>query len=566
VPKEPSREQSKRLTGNIFREIDPICDAFERQWQAGQRPDIRPLLGDLDPRLRAPLVRELILIDLEYRRFLGEELTTFDYLRYLPEDQKPILEAFRSFGLIESGQADGAIHDGRRESSASSTADRMQIERPSAVTVRFRVVEGPHIGREFTFQGHDNFIVGRASIAHFRLPKEDQYFSRVHFMVEVNPPNCRLLDMGSRNGTRVNGEKVGQYELKDGDQVRAGKTVIHVSIEGMTRDPDSAPATRAGTHTSPPNAATSIAPTKAWLGDSDTQTQIDPARRSPGAGSEDMSLPEIPGYRIVRVLGKGGMGIVYLANRHSDGMPVAIKMIQPTGDRSEMEVRRFLREASILQQLHHPRIVEFQHMGEVAEYLFFVMDFIPGCDAQQLVRRDGPLPVGSAVNLACQALEGLGYAHQHGVVHRDVKPSNLLVARQEEHPVCMLADFGLARVYQASRLSGLTLMGEIAGTIPFMPPEQITDFRGSGPGCDQYSLAATLFFLLTGHHIFDFSGIPCEKRMTKILFESPRRIEDYLPDVATELAVALHRALEKNPENRFSHVDTFREALEPFSI
>ena len=318
----------------------------------------------------------------------------------------------------------------------------------------------------------------------------------------------------------------------------------------------------------PPGASvdTEVAPTVTWKGKARPGTGAD-GEGGRQASADDLScLPAIPGYEVVRPLGKGGMGIVYLARCCESGMPVAIKMIRPVGSQSESEIRRFLREASILQQLRHPRIVEFQGMGEAKEHLYFVMDFVPGCNGQELIQRDGPLPSKLAVGLACQALEGLSYAHEQGVVHRDVKPSNLLIADQEENPVCMLADFGLARMYQASRLSGLTLMGEIAGTIPFMPPEQITDFRGSGPGCDQYSLAATLFFLLTGHHIFDFSGIPREKRMTTILFEPPRRIENCLPDIASELAKAIHRGLEKKPEDRFADAEEFLAALEPFTI
>ncbi len=425
--------------------------------------------------------------------------------------------------------------------------------------IRFHVVEGPHLGREFVFNGHDNFIVGRASFAHFRLPRADRYFSRVHFMVEVNPPNCRLLDMGSRNGTSVNGRRVGQLDLRDGDRIGAGKTVIEVSI----RAPGDSPAC----HAAVVAAEAEIDPTVTWARRPDAQNRVDlEIGKRATSGDNGSVLPEIPGYQLVRSLGKGGMGIVFLARCSDDGMPAAIKIVKPTGSQPEAEIRRFLREVSILQRLRHPRIVEFQRMGEVMGHLYFVMDYVPGCNGQELVSRKGPLSIAVAVDLACQALEGLIYAHKEGVVHRDVKPSNLLIADQEESPVCMLADFGLARMYQASCLSGLTLMGEIGGTIPFMPPEQITDFRGSGPGCDQYSLAATLYFLLTGHHVFGFSGMPCEKRMAKILFEAPRRIEKYLPNIPPALAAAIHCALEKDPENRFVDAHAFRAAIEPFSV
>src|SRR5947209_10460408 len=98
--------------------------------------------------------------------------------------------------------------------------------------VTLSVTAGPHKGQVFTFAGHETFIVGRSKRAHFRLPLKDKYFSRIHFMVEVNPPQCRLMDMGSTNGTHVNGARVPMADLKDGDQIRAGRTILRVSVEG----------------------------------------------------------------------------------------------------------------------------------------------------------------------------------------------------------------------------------------------------------------------------------------------------------------------------------------------
>src|SRR4051794_21701659 len=101
------------------------------------------------------------------------------------------------------------------------------------------VIKGPHEGRQFSFEEHDNFIVGRAKAAHFRLPIKDEFFSRIHFMVEINPPLCRLLDMQSTNGTIVNGRKVTTADLKDGDQIKAGKTVIRITLQDIeSRDRD----------------------------------------------------------------------------------------------------------------------------------------------------------------------------------------------------------------------------------------------------------------------------------------------------------------------------------------
>src|SRR5437899_5978631 len=103
--------------------------------------------------------------------------------------------------------------------------------------VTLTVIGGPHEGQTFSFSGHDTFLVGRSKRAHFRLPTKDRYFSRAHFLVEVNPPRCRLMDMASRNGTYVNGQRVQTTDLCDGDQIRAGRTILRVSVEADVLPP-----------------------------------------------------------------------------------------------------------------------------------------------------------------------------------------------------------------------------------------------------------------------------------------------------------------------------------------
>src|SRR5882724_5898916 len=103
--------------------------------------------------------------------------------------------------------------------------------------ITLTVVDGPHKGQQFTFSGHDTFLVGRSRRAHFQLPAKDKYFSRVHFLIEVNPPRCRIMDMGSRNGTHLNGKKVDTSDLNDGDQIRAGHTILRVAFENAQAEP-----------------------------------------------------------------------------------------------------------------------------------------------------------------------------------------------------------------------------------------------------------------------------------------------------------------------------------------
>ncbi|MGE0607033.1 MAG: protein kinase [Pirellulales bacterium] len=457
---------------------------------------------------------------------------------------------------------------------------------PASVRRRLRVllqiVEGPNQGRKFSFSQHDTFIVGRAIQAHFRLPENDRYFSRLHLMIEVNPPLCRLIDLHSRNGTFVNGQRVATADLKDGDQIRGGKTLIHVRLQEF-EEPIPAEDT---SRPSPPLPA-ALTPRPVASNKVSPGVQIDqratscPACHAPLSGaisampSGDSALCHdcrqqaltreqlVPGYLIAGELGRGGMGVVYLAERQSDGSLCALKTIKPAVTGSRRDIDRFLREAGILEQLHHPHIVGCREMGDVAgKLLYFAMDYVRGADAARLLKREGPLPVRRAVPMLEQLLEALEYAHAAGIVHRDIKPANLLVADGPTEHV-RLADFGLARVYQSSRLSGLTMTGQIGGTLTFMAPEQISDFRNAPPSVDQFAAAATLYYLLTGDYVHE-SHADQRKALLSILEGRIVPLTNRRADLPPELASIIHTALSREPRDRFADVAELRQRLRRF--
>ena len=442
--------------------------------------------------------------------------------------------------------------------------------------VTLTVIDGPHAGQEFSFADHDTFLVGRSRRAHFRLPAKDKYFSRVHFLVEVNPPQCRLMDMDSRNGTHVNGARVEAADLKDGDQIRAGHTTFRLRFEESAAEPAIA------VNPDPASAfAIPLPDEPELLADSEPIPVVPVAAVCPGcdavlpAGSlgglcddceEQARAQEQPiaGYRILRRLGKGAMGVVYLAIREADNSPVALKTLIPAVASTPAQVDRFLREARILCKLCHPNIVAFRDSGESGGKIFFAMDYVRGHDAWQLLRTEGPLPVGRAVALIGQLLEALDYAHGNGFVHRDVKPANLLLAVEGGREVVRLADFGLARVYQASQMSGLTVTGEVGGTVAFMAPEQITNYREVRPPVDQYAAAATLYNLLTGHYIYDLPR-DFPRQLALILNEDPVPIRTRRPDLPPALASAIHQALARDPGGRYPGVRDFHAVLSRFA-
>jgi serine/threonine-protein kinase len=204
-------------------------------------------------------------------------------------------------------------------------------------------------------------------------------------------------------------------------------------------------------------------------------------------------------------------------------------------------------------------------MGEADGLLHFAMDYIAGIDASRLQQQQrGPLPTARAVGLVCQLLQALDYAHAKGFVHRDIKPANLMVTQEGGRDVVKLTDFGLSRIYQTSKISGLTLEGDIGGTAPFMAPEQITELRQSRPPVDQYGAGATLYKLLTDCYIHDMPN-RIELQVMKILLEDPVPIRSRRPDLPEGLAEIVHRALAREPRARFANVREMQRALVPFA-
>ncbi len=497
------------LSVEELEEIDHACLAFEKAFRAGHSPRIESSLSKVPPELQRAALFYLIRLETDLLREGGGDVSLRQYQDRFPQ-QRELVE------LAWPGEAD--------------------------FEVVLEVIIGPHRGRRFAFTQHDSFVVGRAACAHFRLPVKDSFFSRVHFLVEVNPPQCRLVDLCSLNGTKVNGNQVDWADLRHGDLIQGGDTVMRVSIR-MPEDyaqgaVELSGGSRRHGNDRPAGEEASLPETQAWA-----------------------ELPEIPGYKVATPLGRGGMGVVYLASRSADGARVAVKIIRPACVPSDQDVQRFLREAQILRALRHPNIVSFHQLGQLDQLFYIVMDFVAGSDARQLVQQHGPLAIDRAVRIVCQTLDALHYAHQKRYVHRDVKPANLLVSGHEPVEVCRLADFGLARVYLESRMSGLTLLGTMGGTLSFMAPEQILDFRNVGPAADQYGAAATLYYLCTGQPVYAMDPNRDKRQVINILLSEPVPIQRRRSGIPAGLAKIIHTALAKNPRDRFADVAAFREAL-----
>ena len=415
----------------------------------------------------------------------------------------------------------------------------------TAIRITLKVTDGPYKGQEFGFDEHDTFIVGRGRNAHFRLPGKDPYFSRAHFLIEVNPPACRLTDLNSTNGTKLNDRRVGEMDLHNGDTIKGGDTTLLVGLEGDSP-------TERDTHL-----AVQLSTEPPGVTDAESEELFDEEDYLSGER-------EFAGYRLLRVIGRGGMGVVYLGEDPRTQRQVAIKMMVPGQAIPQRDIDLFLREANVLKQLNHAAIVACFDSGVIDQRFFLVTEFVPGQNLTDLLDESGPMPFPRALRIIRQTLAALDHAHRKGFVHRDVKPSNLIITSAQGADRAKLADFGLAKLYQSTSCSGLTLQGEMGGSFAFAAPEQITDFRAASPASDLYSVAATLYTMLTNCHVYDFpktvSGI-----VLKLLHEDPVSIHDRHPDIPQALGQIIHRGLSRNPDQRFATAREMGDELKAFA-
>jgi eukaryotic-like serine/threonine-protein kinase len=277
------------------------------------------------------------------------------------------------------------------------------------------------------------------------------------------------------------------------------------------------------------------------------------------AGSQSLTVGN---YIAVDYLGRGGSGIVLKA--YHKLMPdrfVAIKTIDTRSLHSSEEVAaRFRREIQIVSKLDHPNVVRALDVIQTRNHLYLVLEHIDGPDLGKLVQQSGPLPVGRAVDYAIQVARGLAYAHQQGVVHRDLKPTNLLIAPSD---VIKITDMGLARPFGEEGNSNLTMKGLAIGTPEYMSPEQAEDARTADPRSDLYSLGATLFFLLTGTPTVQGSSFFF--KMKNLLTGPVIPLAEMRSDVPADLAAVVDRLRARKPEDRPQTAEETIALLEPFS-
>ncbi|TAF12823.1 MAG: FHA domain-containing protein, partial [Nostocales cyanobacterium] len=389
--------------------------------------------------------------------------------------------------------------------------------------ITLTVTQGKLAGKQYSFDSRSTCIIGRNHDCNLQLANEvDMTISRYHCLLDINPPDIRVRDLGSLNGTFVNGKKIGQrkrnqtaqeglksnfpeYDLQDGDEIKLGDIYFKIGIESEELQPEVID--KPILEIESPNYATIINDLLGLANDGDQNLQI------------------ISCYKLVRSLGKGNIGEVFLAENNKLRKLVAIKLMSPAVANKEQGINQFLAEANNTKFLSHTNIVDLLDYGFALKTFFFVMEYCEGGNIWDLMQRSGwRLPLNVAVDIIIQVLDGLNYAHKleipdiksadgkvsKGFVHRNLNPYNILITYSNDRIIAKIGDYGLAKAFDLAGLSGQTLTGnQNQISIPaFIPRQQILDFQNSLPEVDVWATAACLYNMLTGYFPRNFTGDP----------------------------------------------------------
>ena len=411
------------------------------------------------------------------------------------------------------------------------------------------VIAGTALGRRLTLT--DELVIGRGVSGEGRL-SDDLELSRSHARVSRSPGGrLTIEDLGSANGTFVNGERVrGRQVLEVGDSVQIGSTTLQLTAVEQAPAPP-APVTPPLPVT-PPIPPLPAPPPRAPLATPAAPPPA-PSKRphapaTPAADREALSS-EVPlgsvfaGCRVEEVISHGDMGVVYRAEELALQRPVAIKLILPEYSRDERFRERFRRESRITAAIDHPNVIPIFDAGDESGVLYIIMRLVEGTDMRALIAAEGRLEPRRAAHIVRQAGAALDAAHAAGMLHRDVKPSNVLLDRRDH---VYLSDFGLAKPVASAE--GLTRHGTIVARAEYVAPEQILNQRVDARA-DIYALGCLLFEALTGEAPFarwtDGPGALAH-------LDAPRPSPlDLRPDLPPEFDDVVRRAMAKDPSERY---------------
>ncbi|MEM7725664.1 MAG: protein kinase [Cyanobacteria bacterium P01_A01_bin.45] len=461
---------------------------------------------------------------------------------------------------------------------------------PAKVTLT--ITEGKLPGRQYVFDSRSSCIIGRATDCNIQLPsdKDHSTISRYHCLLDINPPDIRIRDFGSKNGTYVNGEKIGQrqanqtleaaakeifpeFDLQNGDEIKLGNTVFAVYAETDPQEINDFQQINISNF-QPPTINFENTPTEA-------PNLLEYIKQLLGlAKTGNSSLLAIKGYEIIQLLGKGGFSEVYLAQHEQSKKFIALKVMLPQVAANEYAVKSFLRETENIKVLQHPNVVNFIDYGYSDGIFFFTMEYCQGGSVEDLIRHQGgKLSVDVAVPIILQVLDGLEYSHNaeipyvklqgngfdqgRGLVHRDLKPGNIFLTHEDDKITAKVGDYGLAKAFDLAGLSGQSMTGIKAGTPVFIPRQQVLEFKYAKPEVDVWAAAASLYYMLTGYLPRNFSG---NDTFLAVLRNKPIPIRQRDASIPKKLAEVIDLGLIEEPEIYFKSAMTLKGSREAIAF
>lgn len=471
--------------------------------------------------------------------------------------------------------------------------------------VILEITRGELAGKKYEYVGKERIFIGRQEDCGIVIPEKT--VSRYHCVLEIIPPEVKLQDFGSLNGTYLNGKKIGQrdrqqladearketndfYLIHSGDVLGLGSKCELKCVVEMNETCASCaavlPKSMPGDETLPEGEEqTSIyynekglricesckreeeKQRKAKIVEEQKQKLDEILRAVMGLSDDEKAIGPSPveGYQKVKLLGKGGMGEVWKVRDEDTDRYYALKTMLPEVQASQNAVSIFLREASIGTYLRHRNVVPTYRSGYSNGVFYILMDLCEGGSVDALIeRKGGMLSLGLATWIILQVLDGFNYVHHinmeveikkrffsgkmdaNGIVHRDFKPGNIFLSDTSDRPIAMIADFGMAKAFDAAGMSRITKTGSIMGTPVFMPRQQAINFKYAKPEVDIWAVAASYYNMLTGEFPKNFR--PGKNVWETIVTEAAIPIRKRNALIPLELATVIDEALQEKPE------------------
>jgi hypothetical protein len=427
------------------------------------------------------------------------------------------------------------------------------------VPVFLKIIHGVGQGQILPVPNDQPITIGRSSQASYAF--DDALLSRKHCQVECRGALCRVVDLQSRNGTYVNGQRVGAQLIKAGDRIKIGSLLMEVAPASAVSQ-ESNRTTQDPPQSTPTIAVTSCQVCNRAIKPQEARTFKNRVVCPQCLDRYDVDEDMIEGFKILERVQTTGIGTVYKAKQLLMERLVILKTIVTSGDADEKALRRFLREAKAGGRLSHPSIVELYDVNEAADLMYIVMEFVEGETLDQLIRsRSGPLPGVEVVRWMCQIADALKYAHENSIIHRDVKPGTIVVRREDNR--AKLTDFTLAKNLERAGVSVITADGEAVSTPFYLSPEQVKSARTADPRSDVYSFAATFYHALTGQ-------LPVPSRsygefIAKVFTHVPAPLGQLFPSAPPPLSAMFAKALAKDPAERFQGMGELEDTLLPIA-